>query len=314
MKLFNKYLFIASIGLISFSCAEEDFRTFDEQYVAFSAASASLVESSAVVAADGAAAAGNNELILTLQRSARDFSAPLTVGITATATFTDDSDFFAAGDDASSKIVPSVDLSAVVIPANQSSVSFSIGLVEDLLATGDVSVSFDITSVSDGSYAIGQQASDIRGSFSLTIVDDDCPIDLPGLWAGEYTVESFCAAPGSNNDGFCRTTGVVGSIVTLAADPSDPLGVTAILSGGIHAEPVTMVFQTCPLTVSIDAGYDLTFAQNGSDARILPPDEPEVYGTGSFNEGSLAFNLVVTYSNQDGSNFDEFIIEYKKAN
>ncbi len=305
---------IGLIGLIFFSCAEEDFRTYDQRYVAFSATSASIVESAAVLSADGVATAGNNELILTVQRTTTDFSAPLTVAITATATYNEESDFFAAGDDASAKIIPTVDLNAVVIPANETSVSFSVGLREDLQPTGDVTVIFDITAVSDPSYALGQQASQINKTFSLNIVDDDCPIDIPGVWAGEYEVLSICAAPGAFNDGFCENTAKWAGLgnVTLTGDPSDPLGQTAILSGGIHADDVTMFFQTCPMTVSIDAGYNLNITQ-GSQARILPTDEPDVYGTGSFNEGSLSFNLVISYTNQGGANFDEFIIEYKKV-
>lgn len=316
MKIFsNKNLVFALVLLLTFSaCKEEDFTTYEQRYVAFDAASASLVESSAVLSADGVATAGNNEVILTILRSTTDFSSPLTVGVTATATFNEDSDFFSAGDDASAKIVPTVDLSSITIPAGAVSTSFSVGLVEDLQPAGDVSVVFAITSVSDNSFDIGQQGG-IRGSFSLTIVDDDCPIDIPGLWAGEYEVLSVCAAPGAFNDGFCENTAKWAGLgnVTLTADASDPLGQSAILSGGLHADDVPISFQTCPMTVSFEGGYNLNIVQ-GSQARILPTDEPDVYGTGSFNEGSLSFNLVVSYTNQGGSNFDEFIIEYKKVN
>ena len=297
-----------------FSCEETEFPVYDENYVAFSGTAGSVNESFTIVNADGSAVTGNNSFTVEVVRGGGSIDGSLTVGITATAAYTKDSDFASAGDDASGTISFNKDLSAIAFASGQVTSSFTVTTTEDLAAAGDISVSFEITSVSDNSYSIGQQESKIRSTYSLTVIDDDCPIDLANVWAGEYEVLSVCAAPGSFNDGFCENTSKWAGLgnVTLTPDASDPLGLTAILSGGIHADDVTLFFQTCPMTVFIDAAYNLNITQ-GSQARILPPDEPETYGTGSYNEEALKFNIVVSYSNQGGSNFDEFILEYEKV-
>lgn len=194
----------------------------------------------------------------------------------------------------------------IVIPAGKNTGEIVLQMIPNLAVDGDKVYNVTLTGNSAG---LNVGSGEIGLSYALTIIDDDCPIDLAGDFAGEWEVTSFCAAPGSFNDGFCVSS-QEGAIVTLAADASDPLGFTAILSGGIHADDMILDFQTCPGTVSISSSYTLAFNQNSAPATIGPTDEPEIYGTGTYTESKIT--VVGTYGNVDGANFDEFIIEYGK--
>jgi hypothetical protein len=314
-KIFILYGLIIAMVFMNTSCEDAgEFVIFDEKYVAFTTSSASLAESSLVQTADGDASIVDNSLVITLVRSTTDFSNPLTVSISEEAVYLSDSDFANAGEDASIHYKVDKDLSSLTFPAGEAFVSFTVTSIDDLIPFGDKSVTFTITSVSDDNFRIGQQESAIRSSFSLILVDDDCPIDLVADWEGQYEVTEFCAPEGSPNAGFCRGAGVVGQIVTLTADPSDPLGVTAILSGGIHDADAMVKFIPCPEDVELAAEYQLSFIQNGQPARIFPLTDAQKanFGTGNFNPGNNTFNIFVGYGNIAGANFGAFEITYSK--
>ncbi len=194
----------------------------------------------------------------------------------------------------------------IVIPAGSNTGEIVLQMIPNLAVDGDKVYNVTLTSTNAG-LAVGR--GQVGLNYSLTIIDDDCPIDLANDYAGEWEVTSFCAAPGSNNDGFCVGS-QVGTIATLRADTSDPLGFTAIMSGGMHVDDFVINFQTCPETVSLTGTYVLAFNQNGAPAVMRTPDEPDVYGTGSYSATKIT--VVGTYSNTDGLNFDEFVLEYTK--
>jgi hypothetical protein len=319
MKIFKIIsLAIVAILLVA-SCAQTDFEKFTQKYVAFEGGSTSMGESIAISLADGSSQLANNSLEVTLFRSTTDFTEPLTVNVTATYTFLDDTDFTTAGEDASADFSVNVDLSAVTIPAGAVSTSFVLTAINDLAAKGTKEVVFTITGTSSD-FDLGQQESQIGRTLTVIVNDDDCPINLEADWEGTYEVTEFCAAPGSFNEGFCATgaaarAAVIALPITLTADPSDPLGQTAILSGGMHeTEPISISFITCPQQVVINGTYALDFEQNSAPAAIGPTDEPAVYGTGTYNPDNGTINLVVSYGNTaSGLVFDEFIISYSKV-
>lgn len=306
-------LLCAAFVVLFTSCEEDEFTKYEGQYVAFQSAAAALEESQTVATADGEAVITSNIYRVEIVRSSPDISEPLTVNIAVTSQYLDETPFSLPGEDASDQFVIGTDVASVTIPAGEYTAEFLVTTVNDVTPSGNKEVVMTITGVSDDSYNIGFGESNIRKSFTLDLIDDDCPIDLETDFAGEWEVKSFCAAPGSFNDGFCVNS-QVGKRVTLAVDPSDVLGTTALLTGGIHAEPFPLKFVTCPQQVIFNGDYALTYNQNGSTAYIFPPDEPEIYGTGSYNPETGRISVVVTYGNAaSGGVFDEFVIEYEKV-
>ncbi|MEP2772867.1 MAG: Calx-beta domain-containing protein [Fulvivirga sp.] len=197
----------------------------------------------------------------------------------------------------------------IVIPAGANTGEISLKMIPNLEVDGDKTYNVTLTANNAG-LEVGR--GQIGLNYTLTIIDDDCPIDLAGEYAGDWEVTSFCAAPGSFNDGFCVGS-QEGTIATLSADASDPLGFTAIMSGGMHDDDMIINFQTCPQTVSISGTYVMAFTQNGAPATMSATDEPDVYGTGTYNPDSKVITVVGVYGNTAGSSFDDFIIEYTKV-
>ena len=326
MIIMKNIKYISSIVLIFtfvlMSCEETELypKYGDESgqsSVAFVNSTADLSESRTTSYADGTSVTGGAVTTITLVRRSADISAPLTVGITFSATYTSDNDFVSEGEDASDALKVG-DLDGVTFAANESTTSFVVTTVDDVLPAGDVDVVFQIASVSDNKYQIGEQTGNSRDSIILTLVDDDCPIDVPGTWEGTYEVTDFPAAPGSFNEGF-SVDPAVGLQVEVELDPSDPLGASVILkpseNNSLLVDEIPMSFVVCPETVLIGEGtYVMTFAQNGAPAALGRTDEPSVYGNGSFNPDGSSFTIVVSYGNTaSGLVFDEFLLTLKRV-
>lgn len=314
-KIYNKYTFIMalflSLGIMACEDEQDGFPKLDQSYVAFSSDAANISESQTVVAADGQPITAGSTYTVELIRSSTDLSSPLTITIVVNGVFVDSTDFSLPGDDASSTFNISEDVAAVTIPAGKVSAQFLIAAKNDLEPSGNKQIALSIQSVSDPSYQIGIGAGENKRNkqLNLTVVDDDCPIDLISF-EGDYEVTNFVGAPGASYDGLVLDyLGLVGSTVTLAADPSDPLGTTAILSGGLHAEKdLVLKFNTCENAVYIDSRYPL----EPGGFEIQPTNEPGKYGTGAYNEDSKKISLVVGLTNPNNTDYDEFIIEYQK--
>lgn len=310
-NIYSLWLLALSVLLIT-SCAEDDeFTKFTQKYVAFTATSAQLEESQSVVSADGEATQVGRLYTVELVRNSNGANEPLTVTLNITSQYLDETPFSLPGEDASDAFEV-IGGTSVTFEPGEYTKSITLQTINDVTPSGNKEVVIAIASVSDDSYNIGLGESNRRTELTVTLIDDDCPIDIPNNLAGKWTVTSFCAAPGSFNEGFCRGD-QVGQEVELIADDSDPLGTTAIISGGIHADPMVLKFITCPGQVAINSNYTLAFTQNGAPALIGPTDEPAVYGTGSYSEESGKISVVVSYGNTaSGLVFDEFIIEYEK--
>lgn len=319
-----KYIlsFLAITSLFFASCeTQELYPRFGEgdgqSSVAFTSASSSVGESSTIAYADGTSTTGGSVATINLVRRSADISAALNVSVTYTATYTSDNEFVTAGEDASDAIKITDNLEEISFPANSATTSFQLTTINDVEPAGDVEVVFTISSVGDSKYQIGEQSGKSRSTYTLTVVDDDCPIDIPGVWEGIYVVTEMPAAPGSFNEGF-SVGGAVGRQVLLELDPSDPLGATAILkpteSNSFLVDEMPLAFQACPETVLIgDDVFTLAFNQNGAPAAIGRSDEPAVYGNGTFNPDGSSITIVVGYGNINlGLVFDEFLISLER--
>lgn len=321
-KLIKVHILILTLSILFYACDEEPILYNAGDFVAFNQASSSTSEGSTSGTADGQSTTliGTTSII-DLNRSTTNLSAPITIEFSIEATYTEDSDFHDAGDDASDQFVITPSDGKLVIPANQAVGKIVITTIDDIRATGDKLVKLTITSTSNNEMNLGFPGPDANNRIhNFTIIDDDCPIDL-STWAGTYKVSSFCGAPGSTNDGFCLdqngfySPDDVSSIVTLTPDASDPVGIKAILSGGILTDDVNITFNTCPQTVSFSGGpYGLSFSVSGSQGTIVPVLQPEEFGVGVFNPEAFSFSLMTTLGNTGGGNFDAFEMVFVKEN
>ncbi len=304
-------LTFALLAMVIISCDDEVITSYNEKYVAFSVPTAALQEGKPLVSADGIAIDGPNTLEVSIIRSSIDASQPITITISKVAQFTTESPFASAGDDASSSFLIGDELAQVTIPAGEYIKKVSLASIPDVLSSGNKTLKLEITGVSDPTYNIGVGPSAIRKSFILTVNDDDCPINLIQDWEGTYEVTSICAPEGATNEGLCFSDiglSTAGLDVTLTADPSDPSGTTAILSGGIHVTPLIIKFITCESEVEF-SGINEIFG----GFAIRPSNAPAVYGVSTYQEASKRITLVTDLTEPGGGpNYDEFIVEYVK--
>jgi hypothetical protein len=113
-----------------------------------------------------------------------------------------------------------------------------------VLAKGNVSVEFEITSVSDSRYQIGYQSGNVRSSTTLTIIDDDCPVDKTMLTG------SFELTQTNLGDGAATSR-----IVQIEEDPSSPFGLIVtdlFVLGSVPTSTVNLTIVTCPQALVYD--------------------------------------------------------------
>ncbi|MEL7001539.1 MAG: hypothetical protein AAFN93_02260 [Bacteroidota bacterium] len=317
MKIFSNNLYkIAGLLLmifIGFGCDEDDIigdnPLVSQRNVYFSNTNVATANEAAVAnqTADGEQVLTNNQIEIFLERSGQDASQPLTVNFGISAVFASTTDFQNEGDDASSTLVLDED-NAVTFAAGEYSTSFIISIIDDILSAGDREITVTLNGVSDASYSIGfPNPDEVRTTVNVTVQDDDCPIDIPGDWVGEYTLsEEFTAGV---NEGL--SFGAENTTV-LTADPSSAAGIGAILND-MDGTPDTwwladtpITFNTCPLTISLASNTILlNTTVNGEQANF------SVLNT-VYDESNFTITLVGNLGNVTGSNFGEFTITLKK--
>ncbi len=306
MKRFNKILLGLALLAFAVSCEETEFETTGENlgnFVSFSTGAASVNENSGSTTADGTSTVSGSNYVIRILRSTTDLSQPLTVNISSSITFATTSDFANAGDDASSTVLFSSSINTVEIPAGEAEANVTFSTINDDFSAGDKSVILTITGTSDASYALGAPQAAIGNTLAITVVDDDCPIDIASF-EGEYTM-TVVGTPGAPFDGFDLCASAArdcSGVVTLAADPSDPLGQTAILTHPSFGGEYKIQFITCPLETAVVQPMTSFFGvgawqmQQGS----IP---------GNYNEDSKDISIVGVL----GTNGD-FTINLKKTN
>lgn len=308
MKLYYKVIVLFLSGLIFWSCEETEFTNMGDEvgdYVAFRSAAGSFPESSSTTTADGETTVSGNTFTVELFRSTSNLDTDLTVGLNSSVVYASSSDFANAGDSADETVVFSTDISSLVIPAGKASIKFNITALNDLASAGDKIINLSISSVSDASFNIGREG--LATSSVITVVDDDCPIDLAGDFVGSYTLSEVFSAGG--NAGF--SFGFV-NVTDLTADPSSLSGTGAFLTAGAGTAggddfwlPQTpLEFVTCPQTLAFDSNpLILGFTVNGATATY------NILST-SYSVGKLTF--IGNLGNTGGSNFGEYTVILEK--
>ncbi len=237
------------------SCGEEstEFSKVGTKFVAFRGSSAALNESTALADQSGNGVIVGATQIVTVYRSTTDFSEALTVNLSITSEFTSSTDFQDAGDDASSTFM--VSATSVIIPVGSSEATFSVSSVNDLFASGNKTVSIEITGTSDTSYELGFPEGAISSSYSISIVDDDCPIDI-NSWVGIYDVEEGFIAGAFEGISNATRWGETYE-VELELDPTDGTGTRMIMTNTegnntFMADGTLLTFITCTSEVTFD--------------------------------------------------------------
>ncbi len=284
--------------LVSFLACEDgtEFTKTGLDYVAFTVSSASVNEAVAVTTQDGISTTTNGYYTVNVIRSSSDVSADLTVNFTVAGTFVSTSDFADAGDDAASTFASSA-AGSVVIPAGKSQAAFTITAINDLFSSGNKEVVVTITGASASNYQLGYAQSGLGESLTLTIIDDDCPIDL-STFAGTYSMASV-GTEGAFNEGFDLCASAARDCsgdVTLTPIATDPTGTTATIDHASFGNPLQIKFITCSSEVIVENSMDTWF---GNAWFTRQGDEV----IGSYNDDSKGIVVVV-----DVANFDEFDI------
>lgn len=253
MKNINKLLFSLTMLLIVWGCEETEFETTEDNlgnFVSFSQSSASVSESVASGTADGISVITGGNYVIEVVRSGRDLSQPLTVNISSSITFASSTDFADSGDDASETVFFSQPISTVTIPSGETSALVDVNTINDEFSSGDKTVALTITGTSDASFNLGAPATGVGNSLTITVVDDDCPIDLTSF-EGAYTM-TIVGTPGARFEGFDGCTlGDCSPPAMLAADPTDPLLQTAIITHPEIGGEYKIKFVTCPLETTV---------------------------------------------------------------
>ena len=252
-----------------YGCGQTEFPVFgDEQgeaFVAFSSGSYSVDESTLSAYGDGTSVIGPSVRTITLTRSSSDISNELSVSVNLSATYTDDNDFVSAGEDASSALKINGDLSNIVFAANSATAEFSIVTIDDALAKGNIQVDLSIESVSDGDYQIGYQKGQVRRTSTLTVVDDDCPVNFDML-TGTFSLVRTRIPSGDTFE----------SEVEIARDPNNPFGIIItdlLVFSTVPTTTVPLTIVTCPKALVYDQEYQIgTYTPTGDPVVMLRND------------------------------------------
>ncbi len=284
--LINRIFFLAAIMIIIASCEENDAgelvntQLTGATKVYFDPANTSSVsESSNVISSsDGTSTlTSENTFEIGVVRTGTDFSSEATVSFTATTTYATSTDFFDAGDDASSTVTFSNE-GTITIAAGESRGSIVVSIGDDVVASGDRTISVTLTETTTGE--LGLSESDPKITQAVTIVDDDCPIAIAD-WVGVYTVdENFTDgvnAPSGLSDFFTESYQV-----EIALDPGDNTGTKVIITNSAgfdtyFTDGLVMTFLTCPGQVS--------FSEPAPNVALF---RNFAFETSSYNEGNFS--------------------------
>ena len=234
-------IFTLSLVLAFASCGEEENITLDigDGFVQFAGSSASVQENStdpiSVEVLYGGSLASN------------------TNGINV--------NFTLEGADASRFTVTPAN-GTIQIPAGQASASITVLPIDNYVVDGNLN--FSITLAADGDKPVGIGGEGINNStFDLTIVDNDCPVDINGF-VGTYTVfENFTGgtnAPSGLNNFFGESYQLE---MTLA--PNDPSGTKLIVNNSPGFDTyipngTVLAFDTCNGKVTFNGASQVQVA------------------------------------------------------
>ncbi len=225
MKKYINSLFAIFAALVIFTgCDEEDGRiTFDGAFIEFDVATQSIAENSTSI------------VRIPVNNAGPTSGSDITVNYsTEGSTAVEGVDF---------EILAGGQLGQVIIPAGSNTGIIQLRMIDNLMSEGNLVLNLKLAS---NSANISSGRGEVGLASSLTIIDDDCPIDL-SEYEGEYSM-AVVGAPGQAFDGFdlCEAASRdCSGPVTLVADASDPLGLTAIIQHPSIGGEYKIEFVTC---------------------------------------------------------------------
>ena len=146
---------------------------------------------------------------------------------------------------------------SLTIPAGEFSGNIELEVVDNLLVDGDAEVVIELTSGSSVPIGVGGEGN-FATSRTITIVDNDCPVDI-NAFVGTFTVfENFtdgANAPSGLSDFFEEMYQV-----EIALVPGDASGTKIVINNtpGFNEympDGTVMTFLACSGTISFDAGF-----------------------------------------------------------
>ncbi len=235
MKNYIKRLLIVAFGSILFvGCEDAPLQIFEtpEGFIQMVSSTGSVNENSAT------------EFVSTVVFGGPTTTSDITVNYTVT-----------SSDPSRYTVNPSS--GSVTIPAGEFTADIAIQPIDNFDVDGDVQVTIALSADSSKPIGIGGEGL-VSASKVVTIIDNDCPIDIASF-VGTYSVfENFTAgvnSPSGLNNFFNESYQM-----EMALDPADISGTKVVLtnSAGFDTyinDGTIMSFDTCNGRVSFDAGF-----------------------------------------------------------
>ena len=228
----KKYIYIlfASLGLLA-SC-EEDLVVYDagEGFIQFSSTTGSVTE-----------AAPDGPDVTTIIVGADQNVSGVTVNFTVTA-------------DDPSRFIIEPSNGSIDIPAGEFSADIVITPIDNVTVDGDMDIVLELTTGSSLPVGIAGQGfeSNVR---TVTLIDDDCPVDLNNLTGTFDVAEVFTSGV---NEGL-TLAGAFGESyqIEIVPQPGDATGTKVVLtnSAGFNTylpDGTVVSFQPCPGTIVVE--------------------------------------------------------------
>ncbi|MGR7812315.1 hypothetical protein [Lacinutrix undariae] len=182
----------------------------------------------------------------------------------------------------------------VTIPAGEFVGYITVTPIDDIIVGENVVLDFTIEANTD--FNLGIAGDGVYNVNSIvTIIEDDCPIDIVADWEGTYSGTEVFTDSGdpdvSPNAGLSITSGFT---ATLTANTADPTGTSAIwtIGGGYLVNGEPMSFTTCSEEVvfsgnpiQVAGQYDFTIESanfNASSFSITCTGQLQTFGEYTF--------------------------------
>lgn len=185
------------------------------------------------------------------------------------------------GEDASRFIISPAN-GSLQIPAGEVSANITIQAIDNVIVDGDLNFTITLTSDSDKPVGIGGEG--VRNHIiNVTIVDNDCPVDINGF-VGTYTVsENFTA--GVNAPNGLRNFFGESYQLELSLAPNDPSGTKLVVNNSFGFDTyivngTILAFDTC--------NNKITF--NGNSSVQVALFRTFVYTESSYDETNFTIN------------------------
>lgn len=225
----RKIVFILAVSLGLLTACEEDLLVFDTEtgFVQLSSATGEIEEAAA------------SPIVTSVLLGSGENASGVTVNFTVT-----------AADPSRFTVEPSNGV--LEIPAGQFSGDITITPVDNVIVDGNMDITISLESSSSVPIGVGAEGMELT-SRTITLVDDDCPVDIDAF-VGTFSVSEVFTA--GTNEGV-TLAGAFGESyqIEMVAQPGDVTGTKLVItnSAGFNQyipDGTVMTLQACPGTVS----------------------------------------------------------------